>query len=244
MDSIPFTDPVLFLEFFVREVTYVGSDQSATFPKGTLFYTGESNASRGYLPSFNEAVFRGNPQNILPREKSFGFVDGQPCLLASPKRYFLDWIENNPLDALLCIGREAWMEDQWVRDDDREVFSVLRPGISRFTDIVNQAPFRFNVWMQDEVGTLLTDFPNSEVRQTLEVGHTYLFLCRQEEYLDQGYLVNPHRNLVLFVKNHGLHRAIRLVSKAEFAGYDVANLCKEPYKLRDHRKSRFKYLLG
>ena len=244
MDSIPFTDPVLFLEFFVREVTYIGSDQSAKFPAGTLFYTGESNASRGYLPSFNEAAFRGNPQNILPREKSLGFLDGQPCLLASQKRYFLDWIEKNPLDALLCIGREAWMEDQWVRGEDWELFSILRPEISRFTDIVNIAPFRFNVWVQDEVGTLLTDFPNSEVRQTLEVGNTYLFLCRQEEYLDQWYLVNPHRNLVLFVKNHGLHREIRLVSKAEFAAYDVANLCKEPYKLRDHRKSRFKYLLG
>lgn len=244
MDSIPFSEPVLFLEFFVREVTYSGSDQSAKFPAGTLFYQGESQARRGPLPSFREAAFREDPKPILPREKSFGFVGGQPCLLASQKRPFLDWIEKNPLDALLCIGREAWMDGQWLRENDREVFSVLQPGISRFTDIVNQAPFRFNVWVQDEVGTLLTDFPNTEVRQTLEVGNTYLFLCRQEEYLDQWYLVNPHRNLVLFVKNHGLHRHISLVSKAEFAAYDVANLCKEPYKLRDHRKSRFKYLLG
>ncbi|WP_373550192.1 hypothetical protein [Haliscomenobacter sp.] len=244
MDSIPFTEPVLFLEFFVREVTYYGSDQSAKFPAGTLFYQGESQARSGQLPSFREATFREEPKPILPREKSFGFVNGQPSLLASQKRPFLDWIEKNPLDALLCIGREAWMEDQWVREKDREAFSVLHPGISRFTDIVNQAPFRFNVWVQDEVGTLLTDFPNAEVRQTLEVGNTYLFLCRQEEYLDQGYLVNPHRNLALFVKNHGLQREIRLVSKAEFAAHDVANLCTEPCKLRDHRKSRFKYLLG
>ncbi len=244
MDSIPFTDPVLFLEFFVREVTYFGSDQSAKFPAGTLFYQGESQARSGQLPSFREDAFWEKPQTILPREKSFGFVDGQPSLLASQKGYFLDWIEKNPLDALLCIGREAWMEDQWIRENDREAFSVLHPGISRFTDIVNHAPFRFNVWEQDEAGSLLTSFPGSEVRQTLEVGNTYLFLCRQEEYKDQGYLVNPNRNLVLFVKNHGLHRAIRLVSKAEFEGYDVANLCTEPYKLRDHRKSRFKYLLG
>ena len=244
MNSIPFSEPVLFLEFFVREVTYSGSDQSAKFPAGTLFYQGESQAQSGQIPSFREATFSKKPQTILPREKSFGFVDGQPCLLASQKRYFLDWIEKNPLDALLCIGRETWNEDQWVRENDREVFSVLQPGISRFTDIVNRAPFRFNVWVQDEAGTLLSDFPNAEVRQTLEVGKTYLFLCRQEEYLDQWYMVNPNRNLVLFVKNHGLQREIRLVSKAEFAAYDVANLCKEPYKLRDHRKSRFKYLLG
>jgi hypothetical protein len=244
MNSVPLNEPVLFLEFFVREVTYSGSDQSAKFPAGTLFYLGESQAQSGPIPSFREAAFSEKPQTILPREKSLGFIDGQPCLLASQKRHFLAWIEKNPLDALLCLGREAWGMDRWIREKDREVFSVLQPGISRFTDIVNHTPFRFNVWVQDEVGTLLSDFPNAEARQTLEVGKTYLFLCRQEEYLDQGYLVNPNRNLVLFVKNHGLHQRISLVSKAEFAAYDVANLCKEPYKLRDHRKSRFKYLLG
>lgn len=244
MDAIPFAEPVLFLEFFVREVTYFGSEQSAKFPVGTLFYRGESQARRGQLPHFQEAAFREKPQSILPQGYSLGFLDGQPCLLATQKRNFQDWIEKNPLDALLCIGREAWIKDQWVRENDRELYSTLQPGLSRFTDIVNHTPFRFNVWVQDEAGTLLTDFPNSEVRQTLEVGNTYLFLCRQEEYLDQAHLVHPNRNLVLFVKNHGLHRQVKLVSSTEFARQDVANLCKEPYKLRDHRKSRFKYLLG
>lgn len=244
MDSIPFAEPVLFLEFFVREVTYSGSEQSAKFPPGTLFYAGESQAHSGQLPDFREAAFREKPQPILPQGYSLGFLDGQPCLLAAQKRNFQAWMEKNPLDALLCSGREAWLKDQWVRENDRELYATLQPRMSRFTDVVNHTPFRFNVWVQDEAGTLLTDFPNSEVRQTLEVGHPYLFLCRQEEYRDQGYLVHPNRNLALFVKNHGLHGQINLVSKAEFATYDVANLCKELYKLRDHRKSRFKYLLG
>lgn len=244
MDLIPFEQPVLFLEFFVRELSYSGSRQSAKFPGGTLFYRGQSVAHRGQLPGFKAAAFSEKPQSILPQGYSLGFLASQPCLLVSQKRAFLAWMDKNPPDALLCIGREAWMENKWVRENDREVFSPIQPGISRFTDIVNQAPFRFNVWVQDNAGTLLTDFPNAEVRQDLEVGQTYLFLCRQEEYIDQYNLINPNRNLCLFVKNHGLHKAIKLVSKAEFMTYDLANLCTEPYKLRDHRKSRFNYLLG
>jgi hypothetical protein len=244
MNAITFNEPVLFLEFYVREVTYYGKDQSAKYPAGALFYEGKSLALQGSVPSFREAAFRKKPQSIFPQGYSFAILDGKPCLLASQKRNFQYWVANHPLDALILIGREALNEDQWIRENNREVYSILLPGISRFTDIVNHAPFRFNVWVQDEAGTLLTDFPNAEVRQTLEVGGTYLFLCRQEEYIDQWYLVNPNRNLCLFVKNHGLHRQIELVSTEDFAAYDVANLCTEPHKLRDHRKSRYKYLLG
>ena len=246
MKTIPFPEPVLFLEFFVREVSYFGPDQSAKFPTGTLFYTGESKAISGHVSSMGESSFRQSPQLILPRQNSFGFFDDKPCVLATQKRYFLEFLENTTLDALLCIGHEAWKDEGWVRERDREAYTCQYPGFARCADVADCAPFRFNIWLQDEAGTLLTDFPESEVRQTLEVGSTYLFLARQEQYVENGYWVNitPNRNLCLFVKNHGLHEQISLVSESELASYDVADLCKEPFKVRDHRKSRFKYLLG
>lgn len=246
MQSITFPEPVLFLEFFVREVSYFGPDQSAKFPGGTLFYTGESKAISGQLSSMGEPSFRQSPQFILPRKNSFGFIDDKPCVLATQKRSFLEFLENNPLDALLCIGHEAWKDGCWVREKDREAYTRRYPDFARCVDVVNIAPYRFNIWLQDEEGTLLTDFPGSEVRQSLEVGSTYLFLARQEQYVENGAWLNitPNRNLCLFVKNHGLHEQISLVSESAFANYDVADLCKGPYKLRDHRKSRFKYLLG
>lgn len=246
MKSITFPAPVLFLEFFVREVTYYGPDQSAKFPAGTLFYTGASTATAGHLSSSGERSFWQSPKIILPRQNSFGFFDGKPGVLATQKRYLLEFLAKNPLDALLCIGHEAWQDEGWIRERDREAYTCRYPDFARCADVADCAPFRFNVWLQDEEGTLLTDFPGSEVRQILEVGSTYLFLARQEQYVENGSWVNitPNRNLCLFVKNHGLHEQISLVSESEFAAYDVADLCKAPYKLRDHRKSRFKYLLG
>lgn len=245
MKTITFPEPVLFLEFFER-VSHFGPDQSAKVPAGTSFYTGESKAALGHLSSKGERIFWQSDKLILPRQNSFGFFDGKPCVLATQKRYFLEFLENTTLDALLCTGYEGWHDECWVRERDREAYTRRYPNFARCADVVNITPHRFNIWLQDEVGTLLTDFPESEVRQTLEVGSTYLFLARQERYERNGawQFVTPHINLCLFVKNHGLHEQISLVSESEFASYDVADLCKEPYKLRDHRKSRFKYMLG
>jgi hypothetical protein len=246
MQAITFPEPVLFLEFFERIVSYYGPDRSAKFPPGTLFYKGESKAVMGHLSGNGKRTFWQSHQLILPRQNSFGFFDGKPCVLATQKRYFLEFLETNPLDALICKGYESWHDEGWVRERDSEACTRRYPDFARCAEVVNLTPYRFNIWLQDESGNLLTDFPDSEVRQTLEVGSTYLFLARQEQYERNGswQIVTPNINLCLFVKNHGLHREIRLVSESEFASYDIADLCKEPYRLRDHRKSRFKYMLG
>lgn len=237
MSLLHLSYPALFLEFFIREVTYFGNRQSAKFPQGVLFYTGPSNA--------REVPVSG--QSLLPRQPCLGFIQQEPGVLASRQRDFQHWLQEHTPDVFLKIGHEVWEQDRWVRQSDQELYCPLRPDMARFAETSNYAPFQFNVWAQDEQGTLLTDFPDSEQRQTLEVGTTYAFLCRQEQYERNGawQVTSPHRNLTLFVKNHGLQQDLRLITDSEFASSaDPANLCREPFKIRDHRKSRFKYMLG
>ncbi|MCC6460492.1 MAG: hypothetical protein IT260_08480 [Saprospiraceae bacterium] len=242
--SLSFTTPVLFLEFFVREVSYSGPLQSAQFPPGVLFYSGPSLAGRAHLPPWRNKRSGEQRREPFAGSHSLGFVENRPCLLASRQASFQAAFGDAPLDVLVLTGQERWSNEGWERKNDVLSACYLYPDLPRFGGVADCAPFRFGLWLGDEPGTVLTDFPHSEVRQTLEQGQTYLFLCRQEEYIDQYYYQNPNRNLCLFVKNHGFHDHLDLVAPAELQTYDSANLCTEPLRLRDHRKSRFPYILG
>lgn len=236
--------PVLFLEFFVREVSYTGPLQSARFPAGVLFYRGPSQAGRAHLPPWQKSRFGEQNNESFATAHSLGFVHNRPCLLASRLASFQATFGDTPLDVLVLAGQESWRDGCWVRTNDLLSGCYLYPGLPRGGGVADCAPFRFGLWWSDEPGAVLTDFPHSEVRQTLEQGQTYLFLCRQEEYIDQYYHHNPNRNLCLFVKNHGFHDQLDLVAPADLQAYDSANLCTEPVRLRDHRKSRFPFILG
>ena len=102
--------PVLFLEFFVREVNYYGKDKATGFPPHTLFYTGKSIAARSekshLLPKAYKAKFSTKP--------AFGFRDNQLCVL--DERHMLKSFtehchQKSLLDTILLVGQEAFTQE-------------------------------------------------------------------------------------------------------------------------------------
>ena len=110
-------------------------------------------------------------------------------------------------------------------------------------EVAQKAPYWFNVLDVDPAGVVKTSFSRKDVVHRLEVSQTYLFLCRKEKY-QFGEWGEPTQCLTLLAKNHGHHHRVQALSQAEINQLDVASLCQEEVKVRDHRKSHLKYELG
>ena len=80
--------------------------------------------------------------------------------------------------------------------------------------VASFAPYGFNINQCDDDGTLWTNFPRPHIKLKIAPGKTACFLCRREELLfgyDEAHNhYQPNLNLVLFVKNHGLHKDVYL----------------------------------
>ncbi len=102
--------------------------------------------------------------------------------------------------------------------------------------------------MIDEKGAIWTQFPRPEISLKIAPGETACFLCRREEYLfgyDEAHNpYQPNLNLVMWVKNYGLHQRVRCTPPDEIRHSDSSALCRENFTIRDFRKNRLKYQLG
>lgn len=231
MKHIELEKPVLFIEFFIREVTYEGKDMAVSLPPHTLFYTGKSLSMKGAFAQqrarYQKAKF--GTRNI------FGFKDNKPCLVQD--RDVLIYFDkrlhqkNHVLNIVSLETGEYFIKGNWERSNDQVKFSS------------HNLPYQFGIFDVDQAGCFETNFPRKELTYKLEVNQTYLFMCRRDEYQSAEWY-EPNLSLMLYVKNHGLHQQITLLPQEEINALDSARLTEEEVKIRDHRKSKLKYELG
>ncbi|MDM6802265.1 hypothetical protein, partial [Escherichia coli] len=111
--------------------------------------------------------------------------------------------------------------------------------------VASFAPYGFNINQCDDDGNLWTNFPRPHIKLKIAPGKTACFLCRREELLfgyDEAHNhYQPNLNLVLFVKNHGLHKDVYLKSHDDKSEYDSRILCNEKFTTYDFRKNRSRY---
>ncbi|SQI36644.1 Uncharacterised protein [Leminorella richardii] len=239
MDNLPLPRPVLFLEFFVREVTFHGQGTVRTqLPRDAFFYTGVSKAAR-YL-------YHRHRQTSHSGTRALSFINGLPTLSRGIDRLDEErWFSAN-VNTALAISGEYLYQDEWVRSENQLKTNKYAGDCIelQYANVSSLTPYGFNLLKADPDGSLWTSFPRKTVPLKIHPQETLCFLCRREEFDFEGWGYQPNLNLVMFVKNHGFHQEIRYASQKDIDAYDSAALCLENVSLRDFRKSRLKYELG
>lgn len=249
MDKLTLPHPILFLEFFVREVLFKGKEtQRADLPANASFYTGESKAQSHHLSGqarWTESIWDIREQDIqlkVPMRK-LSFINGIPSVPFSSRVQEIkqNWIDAKP-HIVLSVEGEFLFQDRWIRRESRIKSCVHPAAVSTF------APHGFRIADVAPDGTIWTNFPRPEATLKIAPGETVCFLCRREEFLfgyDEAHdRYQPNLNLVMFVKNHGLHQQVYCAPQHEIDAHDASELCKNDFTLKDFRKSRLKYELG
>ena len=235
--------PVLFLEFFVREVAFKGKGiVRSTLPADAHFYTGGSKALRYHLQPGNQwpnYIWHDDIGDIVPFP-----LHSLPLTLTANRPTFNSreladkWMKDNIHTAVIMAG-EFLSANEWIRRKNQLKTSVHPASVASF------APYGFNINQCDDDGTLWTNFPRPHIKLKITPGKTACFLCRREELLfgyDEAHNhYQPNLNLVLFVKNHGLHKDVYLKSHDDKSEYDSRILCNEKFTTYDFRKNRSRY---
>ncbi len=224
METLNLPKPVIFLEFFVRNVTFCGGDKAKSMPPKILHYTGKCLSK----PK-NEDEPKIMMTKIPPLVKCFGFKDGKPVVR---KGYEKRINITDKTKGYCLVAREYYdmATKKWVR------------GLDQINRVLNfNLPHYFKIKSVDSDGNAITDFPRGET--PLKKGKVYAYICYSREYhilgTDQGY---PNKYLVLFVKNYGYHDKIGILSDRDFKVIDSSNLCDaKDISIRDYRKSRFTF---
>lgn len=246
MDTLTLPWPVLFLEFFVREVAFKGKGTVRSgLPADAHFYTGESKAQRYHLQPGNQwpnDIWKDDIGDIarfpLP-SLPLTFTANLPTFNS---RELVDkWMKDNIHTAVIMAG-EFLFANEWIRRENQLKTSVHPASVASF------APYGFNINQCDDDGTIWTNFPRPDIKLKIAPAKTACFLCRREEFLfgyDEAHNhYQPNLNLVLFVKNHGLHKDIYLKPHDNKIKYDSSILCNENFNTYDFRKNRSRYRLG
>lgn len=250
MDILALPWPILFLEFFIREVTFRGKGKvRATLPADANFYSGESKAQRYHATPGNrwsDHAWDMCQQDLLKLPSSptpLTFINNYPalCFTDQPNKLVEQWRASDTHIVFIMSG-EFLFNAEWIR---REVqLKTCRHPEST----ASFAPYGFNISMIGEKGAIWTQFPRPEISLKIAPEETACFLCRREEYLfgyDEAHNhYQPNLNLVMWVKNYGLHQSAHCVSQSEIRRIDSSALCREDFTIRDFRKNRSKYQLG
>ena len=236
MEEIMLDHKVLFLEFFVREFSFNGKGTvRTTLPPDAFFYTCPSKAMNTIESHYPHASIK----DIEP--PGIGFNDQN--ILIKSKDVF-DKITHPHAQAVLAIGGEFYARDAWFRNKNKVIVhkTATEYDSLKYATVKGSAPCGFDVWSVAEDGTVTTTFPRSDVNLEIAPAQTLCFLCRREEREDFDWY-QPNLNLVMFVKNHGLHDNILFDAKRVMQ-YDHASLCLGSFLVRDFRKSKLKFDLG
>ena len=230
MSTFHLSNPTLFLSFFIRKVEFWGKGTvRTTLAEDAFFYTG---------PSKTEAL----TDRVL-----LGFDQNQPFvstnLTAEQKAHWF----SSQTNAIVSIAGEQFIDGKWIRTENEVMINQTTSEVEglMYGIIRKIAPYGFNVLSVQNDGTVVTNFPREEVQLTIEPLQTICFLCQRQEYKPTSWGRNiPNLNLVLFVKNYGLHRQITIKSPTELTSQDGSMFCHEPFAIRDFRKSKLKFELG
>ncbi|MBK5074567.1 hypothetical protein I2492_15705 [Budviciaceae bacterium CWB-B4] len=248
MDIIQFPRPTLFLEFFVREFSFYGKGiVRTTLPEDAFFYTGPSKATEyRFFELVDSRPMRGVRQ--YKSSNYLSFINQVPRLsIAAKQNSLVESLFTPNTNAILSLSGEYFFENQWMRSENRIKSNkyVGEQSELMYHNIRSLAPYQFHISSVTNDGTIWTQFPRSDVELSILPGQTACFLCRREQYEFNGMDISqPNLNLVLWVKNHGLHHQISYISEPEAEQYDSSSLCVGEFTLKDFRKSRLKYQLG
>ncbi|MDR3060116.1 MAG: hypothetical protein LBU84_18505 [Prevotella sp.] len=226
-----FPHKVLFIEFFIREYRFYGKGTvRTTLPHDAFFYTGPSKA-QGFLVPY------------------IAYDSGKPFLSESiPDELCSKLFKDNTNVVCSVTGEYPDKNNVWHKGYEK--LSSNKTGMQGnqgqlpYVNFKSIAPYGFNLLdVNPETGDVTTDFPRNNIILDIKTGQTLCFLCRCEERGD-GEWYTPNVNLVLFVKNYGLHDHIRFLSQKDINRIAEKQLCDEKFALRDFRKSSLDFELG
>ena len=230
--AIEFRNPVLILEFFVRDYVFYGKGTVRTeLPPDAFFYTGKS-----------KAVNRSNPPLVA-------FDDNIPFLSKNISEELKNKIFKENTNIVASVGGESVdKRNIWHLDEPQLISNKFglngNNGQIPYHNFASISPYRFNVLDIDEDEALTTTFPREEVPLKIKKGKNLCFLCHRGERGDGEWYV-PNVNLVLFVKNYGLFDKIDIIPQPDvdrIAGNNM--LCDGKFDIRDFRKSGLNFELG
>lgn len=230
-----FSKKILFIEFFIREFRFYGKGSvRAELPPDAFFYTGSSKAT----------AFRGDACS-----PNIGFESDVPFVSDSIREDLLTKIFKDNTNIVCAVSEEyvdkdnRWWKGQYKLTSNK-IGEQGNQGQLPYANFKSIAPYGFNIIDINEDGRVETNFPNQNITLSIEKGQTLCFLCRREERGD-GEWYTPNLNLVLFVKNHGLHGTITFRSQVDIDRIvDNNKLCNDKFSLRDFRKSALNFELG
>ncbi|ASZ10728.1 hypothetical protein KTO58_21870 [Chitinophaga pendula] len=237
--------PVLFLEFFTREFTFSGKGvKRSKFPADANFYTGPSKATGYRFYQTN----KGPVQLSTQHDRISGFDNDGPAITAKLLQRQGEKFFTNQSNLVIGTAGEYYdlYTKHWYRTQEVWKVNKYHPDCSeelRFATASTLTPHHFNILDVNAEGIVSTDFPRHEVALHIKPQETLCFLCRREEYSIEDHY-EPNLNLVMFVKNHGWHEKLRILSDIDTHQLDSARLCQEEHLLRDYRKSKLRYQLG
>jgi hypothetical protein len=238
MPSIKLPKKVLFLEFYVTSVEFVGRDMAKDFAPDTLHYIGPAKAT--------ETRFLDNETRkwVSQNEHPLGFLNGKPVMT---KNMSGKWSVDANTRWISLVGGEYYeaSEKQWLRSVDQvvQVHTKEKPHVAyrpKLKQIPALMPYEFWVKSIGKHDVVTVEYPREKT--TLEVGKTYAYICYRQQYQVEGMSYTfPNTYVVLYVKNHGLHDEIDIVSAKEFKALDTSNLTREKPVIRDFRKHSRKF---
>lgn len=221
---------ILFVEFLVRANRFYGKGSvRTTLPHDAFFYTGLSKADGLFVPHI-------------------AYDNGKPYVLSEiPQDLYAKIFKDNT--NIVCSVTEEYLDKSNIWHKGQADLSSNKTGINGnqgqlpYANFRSIAPYGFNIIDIDDAGTIQTDFPRDGIVLEIGVGQTLCFLCRREERGDGEWYI-PNLNLVLFVKNHGLHDTLEVKSQRDINRMAEWQLCNEKFSLRDFRKSSLNFELG
>ncbi|GKX54001.1 hypothetical protein SOASR030_01130 [Leminorella grimontii] len=241
MDIIPLPRPVIFLEFFVREAIFQGKGTVRTsLPSDAFFYTEESKAkSYSYWQKTSRSaqdmgVDRWQKKQPATLPRLLSFIDERPVISPAAIDRAQEWFTPD-VAAVVCIGEEFLHEGEWFRSPDSVVTHRYtgEHDCFRYANMDDIFPYgAFGSMLDvDADGVIWRSGGMAFPKKVITPGETFCYLSRRVETGRR----KPNLNLVMFVKNYGLHTSVGCVTTQEAEGHDSSHLCREPFVLKDGR---------
>ncbi len=230
-----FSQNILFIEFFIREYKFYGKGRARVkLPSDSFFYTGSSKAV-GYKYE--------TPPPLIAFDKEKPFLSENITDEIITKLF-----KENTNIVCSINGESVDTNNTWFRTEHKLTSNKTgikgNQGQLPYSNLKSIAPYGFSILNIDSNETIKTNFPRENIILDIDKGQTLCYLCRKEEKGD-GEWYSPNINLVLFVKNHGLHDHIEYRSQTDINRIANTNqLCLEKFDIRDFRKSSLNFELG
>ncbi|EME6422507.1 TPA: hypothetical protein ACGQLC_003343 [Escherichia coli] len=243
MTPIQLPRPVLFLDFFVREVSFQGKGTvRTTLPADAFFYTGESKATSYLYWQQNShaaqqmGINRWQKKHLTSIPRLLSFIDERPVISTLTVDQGKDQLWFKPDIAVIAnIGHEFLHENTWFRTPDEVVTHHYcgKEDCFRYVNLHEILPWGFfgPILDVDDAGIIWRSGTTPWPVKLIAPGETHCHLWRTTETTHK----KPNRNMVMFIKNYGLHQTVRCVTPMDAGQYDSSHLCREKFTVRDGR---------